>query len=147
MARAVKKSATRKTSARGSSGKKSAPPQRKRGGLTQKPAFAAEPQRAVARKRGRPFGSGRKASTVSQADSIVTAQLAAINNKLQSIVGLRNDIQDLRDSIEVLSGAVDAMLKASHESIETAREQEEPQAALASIEIVEVEVPELSDAE
>ena len=146
MAHAAKKSATRKTSARGSSGKKSAPAQKKRQGSSRQPAFAAEPQRSIARKRGRPPGSGRKASTASQAD-LVTVQLEAINNKLQSIVGLRNDIQDLRDSIEVLSGAVDAMLKTNRGSIETVVEQEDPQAAVESVEFVGVEIPETADAE
>ena len=147
MARAAKKS-TRKTAARGAPGKKSAPArtQKKRRGQSQKPDFAAEPQRLGARKRGRPPGSGRKASTAAQA-GLVTAQLEAINNKLQSIVGLRNDIQDLRDSIEVLSGAVDAMLKANRGSIETAAEQEEPQAAGESVEYVAAGISELPDAE
>ena len=145
MARAVKKSTTRKTAAaRGSSGKMSAPARKKRRGPSRKPAFAAEPQTRVTRKRGRPPGSGRKAAIASQADPVVTAQLEAINNKLQSIVGLRNDIQDLHDSIEVLSGAVDALLKANRGSIDTAVEEEEPQAVHPSL---EPEISETADAE
>ena len=145
MARAVKKSTTRKTAAAsGSSGKMSAPARKKRRGPSRKPAFAAEPQTRVTRKRGRPPGSGRKAAIASQADPVVTAQLEAINNKLQSIVGLRNDIQDLHDSIEVLSGAVDALLKANRGSIDTAVEEEEPQAVHPSL---EPEISETADAE
>ena len=119
MAHAAKKSATRKTAARGSSGKKSASAQKKRQGSSRQPAFAAEPQRSIARKRGRPPGSGRKHRPCPKLDSIVTTQLEALNNKLQSVVGLRNDIHDLRDSIEVLSAAVDTLLKANRRSVET----------------------------
>ena len=93
---------------------------------------------------GCPAPEGRKAAIASQADPVVTAQLEAINNKLQSIVGLRNDIQDLHDSIEVLSGAVDALLKANRGSIDTAVEEEEPQAVHQSL---EPEISETADAE
>ena len=143
MARIVKKSVTGKTSGpRGAPIKKSTATPKKRGRQPASQQSVVRAQRPVTRKRGRPPGSGRANRTASAADPTITAQLEAIHGELKSLAGLRSDIQDLHVSMEVLSGAIDALLKNNRTAKSGASTEERGELPRQHI---EVDIPETED--
>ena len=121
MAVTARKSTTRKTGTRGRSAKN--PPR-----AAKKPAHRSvstsaikETQKPAPRKPGRPAGSARR-----QSDPILAAQLETISNEPQSIACLRREIEELRASIDVLSEAVDALIKANRERAMSAETEPQP---------------------
>lgn len=59
-------------------------------------------------------------------DAVLAARLESISNDLRAIADLRNDVRELRASIEALTARVDGLLKSSDEQIANHREDTEP---------------------
>jgi hypothetical protein len=106
----ARKSTARKLTANRGRPRKSSPTLAKKT-ARRAPATSPVKETQAPRKRGRPAGSGRAASTHGRTDSIVTAQLEAMSDELQTIPALRDDIQDLRLRIEELTERIDELLK------------------------------------
>jgi hypothetical protein len=109
MALARKSTARKSPTNRGRPGKSSPVPAKKTAGGA--PAVSSMKEAQASRKRSRPAGSGRSAAAHGRTDSIFAAQLEAMSKELQTIPGLRDDIQVLRLRIEELTERIDELLK------------------------------------
>ena len=110
-----RKSTTRKTGTRGRPGKNPPRAAKKAAHRSASTSAIKETQTPAPRKPRQPAGFGRAASARRQLDTVLAAQLETISNELQSIAGLRREIKEFRARIDVLSEAVDALIKANHD--------------------------------
>ena len=103
-------------------------------GMTKRQNRASTPAKAwektAIRKPTRPQTAPRRAASRSRrtgnGDAVLAAQLEAIGNDLQALAGLRNEVHELRTSIEMLTERVDSLLKASDEHTADRTEESKP---------------------
>jgi hypothetical protein len=82
--------------------------------------------RKPARQQTPPRRAASGSLRTSNADAVLAARLEAISKDLEALAGLRDEIHELRTSIEMLTDRVDSLLKANDEHTADRSEESEP---------------------